>query len=223
MDRRMFVGRVSGAVLAVPLGLHAQPTGKVYRIGILETVPAAQEAANIDALLKGLRELGYVEGRNLTIEYRSADGNAERFPDLAADLVRLKVDLIVTRGTPAAIAARNATRTIPVVMAAMGQPLAVVTSLAHPGGNITGQTTFSKELTAKRIELLRQFVPGFSRVAFLHNMGNPVALPEWEEMKTAANFLGIHADLLDVRNLEDIGSAIEQAVRKHVDAKSSST
>jgi putative ABC transport system substrate-binding protein len=103
-------------------------------------------------------------------------------------------------------------------MAAMGQPLAVVASLARPGGNITGQTTFSTELTAKRIELLKGLIPGCSRVAFLHNMANPVALPEWEETKRAANSLGIQADLLDVRSLEDIGRAIEQAVQRRVDA-----
>jgi putative ABC transport system substrate-binding protein len=118
--------------------LPPQQLGKVYRIGILETVPAAQNAANLDALRKGLRDLGYVEGRNLTIEYRSADGRAEQFPELASELVRLKVDLIVTRGTPAAKAAKNATGTIPVVMVTMGQPRAIVTSLAHPGGTLRG-------------------------------------------------------------------------------------
>ena len=186
MDRRTFIGSVAGGLLTVPLAARAQPVGKVYRIGILETIPAAQNAANLDALRKGLRDLGYVEGRNLIIEYRSADGRAERFPDLASELVRLKVDLIVTRGTPAAKAAKNATGTIPVVMAAMS-PLAVVASFAHPGGNITGVTTFSTELTAKRFELLKELVPNLSRVALLHNMGNPAAPPEWEETKTAAD------------------------------------
>ncbi len=113
-------------LLAGPLVADAQQAGKVYRIGILETIPAARNAANLDALRKGLRDLGYVEGRNLVIEYRSADGRAERFPDLAAELVRLKVDLIVTRGTPAARAAKKATETIPTVMATMGDPHAIV-------------------------------------------------------------------------------------------------
>ena len=101
MDRRTFIGCVVGGLFATPLGARAQPAGKVYRIGILEPIPAAQNVANLDALRKGLRDLGYVEGRNLVIEYRSADGRAERFPDLATELVRLKVDLIMTRGTPA--------------------------------------------------------------------------------------------------------------------------
>jgi putative ABC transport system substrate-binding protein len=217
MDRRTFIGRVAGGLLGAPLAARAQQVGKVYRIGILETIPASRNAANLDALRKGLRDLGYVEGRNLVIEYRSADGRAERFPDLASELVRLKVDLIVTRGTPAAKAAKNATGTVPVVMAAMS-PLAVVASLAHPGGNITGVTTFSTELTGKRIELLKGLVPSLSRVALLHNMGNPAAPPEWEETKTAARSLGLQADLLDVRSQDDLGRAFELAIRQHVDA-----
>ena len=217
MERRNFISGAV-AVLAVPLAAEAQPTGKVYRIGILEAIPAAQNAANLGALRKGMRNLGYVEGRNLIIEYRSADGRAERFPDLASELVRLKVDLIVTRGTPAARAAKNATGTIPVVMATMGDPRAIVASFARPGGNITGVTTFSTELTAKRIELLKELIPNLSRVALLHNMGNPAAPPEWEETKTAARSLGLQAELLDVRSQGDLGRAFELAVRQHVDA-----
>ena len=217
MERRNFISGAV-AVLAAPLAAEAQPTGKVYRIGILEAIPAAQNAANLGALRKGMRNLGYVEGRNLIIEYRSADGRAERFPDLASELVRLKVDLIVTRGTPAARAAKNATGTIPVVMATMGDPRAIVASFARPGGNITGVTTFSTELTAKRIELLKELIPNLSRVALLHNMGNPAAPPEWEETKTAARSLGLQAELLDVRSQGDLGRAFELAVRQHVDA-----
>jgi len=218
MNRRAFLSGLSGALLAAPLAAAAQQAGKVYRIGILETIPAAQNAANLAALRKGLRDLGYVEGRNLIIEYRSADGRAERFPDLASELVRLKVDLIVTRGTPAARAAKNATGTIPVVMATMGDPRAIVASFANPGGNITGVTTFSTELTAKRFELLKELVPNLSRVALLHNMGNPAAPPEWEETKTAARSLGLQAELLDVRSQGDLGRAFELAVRQRVDA-----
>ncbi len=218
MDRRTFIGGVAGSLLAAPLAAPAQQAGKVYRVGILEPIPAAQNAANLDALRKGLRELGYVEGQNLIIEYRSADGRAERFPELASELVRLKVDLLVTRGTPAARAAKNATGTIPVVMATMGDPRAIVASFAHPGGNITGVTTFSTELQAKRIELLKELVPNLSRVALLHNMGNPAAPPEWEETKTAARSLGLQAELLDVRSQGEIGRAFERAVRQHVDA-----
>src|SRR5436190_21118674 len=203
MDRRMFIGGVAGSLLAASLAARAQQGGKIYRIGILEPIPAAQNAANLDALRKGLRELDYVEGRNLVIEYRSADGRAERFPDLASELVRLKVDLIVTRGTPAAIAAKRATETIPVVMATMGGPGAMVPSFAHPGGNIMGVITFSTEPTGKRIEIIKELVPNLSRVALLHNMSNPAVPPEWEETKTAARSLGLQAELLDVRSQEE--------------------
>ena len=218
MDRRAFIAGVAGGLLIVPLALRAQQAGRIYRIGVLEAIPAAQNTANLDALRKGLRELGYVEGRNLVIEYRSADGRAERFPELASELVRLKVDLIVTRGTPAATAAKSAAGAIPVVMATMGDPRAIVTSFAHPGGNVTGLTTFSTELTAKRIELLKELVPNLSRVALLHNMGNPAAQPEWEETRTAARSLGLQAELLDVRTDSDLRRAFELAARRHVDA-----
>ena len=138
MKRREFITLIGGAAAAWPLATRAQQVGKIYRIGILEPIPAARNAANLEALRKGLRELGYVEGRNLIIEYRSADGRAERFPELASELVRLKVDLLVTRGTPAARAAKNATETIPVVMATMGAPGAIVPSFAHPGVILRG-------------------------------------------------------------------------------------
>jgi putative tryptophan/tyrosine transport system substrate-binding protein len=207
-----------GLIAAAPLAVRAQRVGKVYRIGILETIPAARNAANLDALRRGLRELGYVEGRNLVIEYRSADGRAERFPELAAELVGLNVDLIVTRGTPAAKAAKKATERIPMVMATMGDPHAIVGSYAQPGGNVTGVTTFSTELTAKRIELLKELIPRLSRIGLLHNMGNPAAPPEWEETKTAARSLGLQAELLDVRSYDDLGRAFELAIRQHVDA-----
>jgi putative ABC transport system substrate-binding protein len=217
MQRREFVLGLGCVVAARPLATRAQQGAKIYRIGILEWIPADKNAANLEGLRKGLRELGYVEGRNLVIEYRSADGRAERFPDLASELVRLNVDLIVTRGTPATRAVQNATGTIPVVMATMGGPGAIVASFARPGGNITGVITFSTELTAKRVEILKELVPGLSRVALLHNLGNPAVPPEWEETKTAARFLGLEAELLDVRSEADLGRAFDLAVRYHVE------
>ncbi|HET7253690.1 MAG TPA: ABC transporter substrate-binding protein [Xanthobacteraceae bacterium] len=216
MRRREFISLLGGAA-AWPIAARAQQVGKMYRLGILEPIPAARNAANLNALRKGLQELGYVEGRNLVIEYRSADV-ADRFPELASELVRLKVDLIVTRGTPAAIAAKDATGTIPVVMATMGGPGAIVPSFAHPGGNITGVITFSTELTGKRVEIIKELIPNVSRIALLHNMSNPAVPPEWEETKTAARSLGLQAELLDVRSQEDLGRAFELAVRQHVDA-----
>jgi putative tryptophan/tyrosine transport system substrate-binding protein len=205
-------------MMAWPSVSRAQQAGKINRIGILETVPAAQNAANIDALRNGLRKLGHVEGQNLIIEYRSAEGDAARFPDLASELIRLKVDLIVTRGTPAVQAAKNATGAVPVVMAAMGAPFLVVPSLSHPGGNVTGMTTFSEELIGKRIELLKELVPHLSRLALLHNIGNPMGPPEWDEMRTAAGLLAVQTELLDVRREEDLRSSFEAAARHHVDA-----
>jgi putative tryptophan/tyrosine transport system substrate-binding protein len=218
MRRREFIIALGCAAVAWPLPAHAQQAGKKYRIGILETLPAARNVANLNALRNGLRDFGYVEGGNLVIEYRSADGRAERFPELASELVRLNVDLIVARGTPATIAAKNATGTTPVVMAAMGAPGAIVASFARPGGNITGLTTFSTELSAKRVEILKELVPSVSRVGLLHNMGNPAVPPEWEETKTAARALGVQAELLDVRSEGDIGRAFELAARQRVDA-----
>ena len=205
-------------VLAAPLPARAQQARRTFRLGILEPVPATQNAANLDALRAALRELGYVEGRNLIIEYRSADGRADRYADLAAELVRLRVDAIVTRGTPAARAAKEATSTIPMVMATMGDPRAIVASFARPGGNITGVTTFSTELIGKRLELLKELVPRLARVGLLHNMSNPAAPPEWEETRSAARALGLQAELLDVRSEGDLARAFERAGRPRLDA-----
>jgi putative ABC transport system substrate-binding protein len=185
---------------------------------MLETISPALNAPQLDAFRQGLRELGYLEGQQYAIEYRSADGRAERFPELAAELVRLRVDLIVARGTPAAIAAKNATGTIPVIMSSVGDPLLIVDSLARPGGNVTGLSAFVNEMTSKRLDLIKELVPAMSRIALLHNMSNPVAPPQWEETRTAALSLGIQAELLDVRNREDLSRAFETGVRQRVDA-----
>lgn len=140
INRRAFLSSLIGAGLAAPLAVEAQQPEKLYRIGMVERTSAGINAANIQAFRQGLRELGYVEGESFGIEYRSADGQDQRFPGLASELVRLKVDLILTRGTPAALAAKNATGTIPVVIIGVGDPVGqgLVASLAHPGGNVTG-------------------------------------------------------------------------------------
>ena len=218
LDRRTFISSVAAMLFVAQRIAHGQEAKKFYRIGILEPIPASKNVANLDALRRGLRDLGYVEGRNLTIEYRSSDGRAERFPELASELVRLKVDLIVTRGTPATTAARTATATIPVVMATMGDPRVNVTSFARPGGNVTGVTTFSTELTAKRIELLKELVPSMSRVALLHNMENPAVPAEWEETKRAAESIGVQPQLLDVRSGDDLSRAFKAAIQQRADA-----
>jgi putative ABC transport system substrate-binding protein len=216
MRRREFISLV-GAAVAWPIAARAQQ-GKRFRIGMLETISPALNAAHLSAFRDGLRELGYVEGQNYTIEYRSADGRADRFPDLAAELVRLGVDLIMVRGTPAAMAAKSATGTIPVVMASVGDPLLIIDSLARPGSNVTGLSAFVNEMANKRLELIRELVPAMSRIALFANMSNPVSLSQWEDTKTAARTLGLQAELLDVRSRDDVGRAFETAVRKRVDA-----
>jgi len=191
-------------------------------VGVLETVSADRNRDNLDALLRGLRERGYVEGQNLRLEYRSADGRAERFLDLATELIHLPVDLIVTRGTPAAKAAKAATEMIPIVMAAIGEPLAVgvVTSLARPGGNVTGLSAFVTELAGKRLELLKEARPSIVRVGFLQNMGNPVSPPQWEASQAAAKVLGLSAEFFDVRSTNDIASAFAKIASDRFDALS---
>ena len=220
MRRREFIKLLGGAAVW-PLTAHAQQSAsKLYRIGMLETVPSALNVANMSAFRKGLQELGYAEGNNYVIEYRSADGFPERFPQLASELVRLPVDIIVTRGTPAAVAAKSATTTIPVVMASSGDPVRVglVASLARPGGNITGSSSVTTDPSGKRVELVKELVAGISRFAFLGNMGNPVVPKEWDETKKAASTFGLEADLLDVRGKADIDRAFETAISRRVDA-----
>ena len=219
MRRRGFVS--AGAAFALlPFSAAGQIAGKVYRIGVLETLPLDQNRANLDALLRGLRERGYVEGRNLQIEYRSPAGSADKFPSLATELVRLPVDLIVTRGTPAAKAAKAVTDAVPIVMAAIGEPLGIgiVAELAYPGGNVTGLSAFAKELAGKRMELLKEASPSLTRIGFLANMRNPAAPPAWEAIKTAAAALGLSAQLLDVHAETDIANAFAIVERQRLDA-----
>jgi putative ABC transport system substrate-binding protein len=220
LTRRKFICLVATAA-AWPLHARAQqPARKVWRIGLLETTAPALNAANLDALRAGLRKLGYVEGQNLVIDYRSADGQIERFPELAAELVRGSVDLIITRGTPAVMAAKHATAAIPVVMAAGGEPVVtgVVTGLARPGGNVTGLSAITNALIPKRLELLTEVVSGIKRIAFLHNMSNPIGRSQWEELKSAARSLGIEPQLLDARNSEDIDRAFDAATVQRANA-----
>ena len=208
-----------GVALAA-IGVAAQPADKVYRIGMLERTAASVNTANIEAFRQGLRALGYAEGKNLVIEYRSADGRDERFRDLAAELVGQKVDLILTRGTPAALAAKNAAGgTIPVVITGVGDPVAqgIVASLARPGGNITGLSATVTEIYPKRVELLSELVPRATRIAVLFNMSNPAIPRQWREVERAARSLGLQAQLLDVRRVEDLRPAFDAATRQRAD------
>jgi putative ABC transport system substrate-binding protein len=172
----------------------------------------------LNALRQGLRDLGYVEGSEFIFEYRSAEGKGDRFADLATELVRQKVDVIVTRGTPAVIAAKAATATIPVVMAAIGEPLLVIRSLAHPGGNVTGLSAFVTDLQAKRVDLLKNTFPDLRRIAALLNMGNPNSLPQWKEIEAAANLLGLQSQLLEVRQRADFEAAFDKAAAQRAEA-----
>lgn len=212
------VGGVIGALLALPTAAQAQPAPKLWRIGILETLPEADNAANLAALRLGLRERGHIEGQHYAFIYRSPKTRVESYAGLAAELVQLKVDLIVTRGTPAAIAAKAATQSIPVVMAAIGDPLMVTASLSRPGGNLTGLTSISTDLEAKRVQILRELVPKARHVAALYDMSNPVFARRWPEVQAAARGLGLQASLLDVRDGGEIEAAFDALKAKRIDA-----
>jgi putative ABC transport system substrate-binding protein len=211
MQRRDFIRILGSATVAWPLAAYAQQPKKIWRIGMLETVAAPLKTADYDAFLTGMEALGYVEGRDFKIEYRSVDGHPDRFQKLAQDLVSQNVDLITTRGTPAAFAAKNATKTIPVVMAAIGDPLLVVASLARPGGNITGLSAFVNDLMGKRTELLRDMLPGLSWVGALLNMSNRSQPPQWTEIQKTARTNGVEAQLFDVRSAADLATALDDA------------
>jgi len=191
IERRRFIEIIVGALLAAPLAAEAQQSGKVYRIVFLGASSPELESELVAAFREGLRDLGYIEGQNIMIEYRWAEGRYDRYPAFVAEAVRHKVDVIVTAGTPAALAAKEGTRTLPIVMAAIGDPIAsgVVSSVARPGGNITGSTSMTPEIDAKRLELLKELVPGASRIAILWNPANPGNRPRIGEMKAAAKAL----------------------------------
>jgi len=200
-----------------PLLARAQPR-RVVRVGVLETASLRLNAENFDRFRKAMAERGYVEGPSLVILYRSAEGHTERFAELAAELVRLKVDLILTRGTPATQAAKRATATIPIVMAAVSDPVQsrLAASLARPGGNVTGLTSATAELAPKRLELLKALVPKMTRVAAYGNHANVAAAASWKEIEIAARAMGLEAQLLDVRTSEQIAPAFAEAARQGV-------
>ena len=220
MERRRFIEVIAGCLLAAPLRADAQPAAKVPRIGFLGNSTAALEANLVGPFREGLRELGYVEGRNILIEYRWAEGKNERLPALIAELIALKVDVIVTAGTPAALAVKKATTSIPLVMAAVGDPIGVglVASLARPGGNVTGLSAIAPELEGKRLELLREVVPRLSHIAVLWNPDNPFQPGSLKEARAAAQVLGIKVQLLGVRTAEDFPAAFAAILKERPDA-----
>lgn len=209
---------VALALLLVPLVVEAHQTGRVYRVGVLETVPSA---ANLAALRRGLAELGYVEGQNLAIEHRSADGRTTRLADLAHELVRLNVDAIVTQGTPAALAAKQATTTVPIVMGSSGDPAAegVVASFARPGGNVTGFHVMAPpEMGGKRLRLLKEMVPALSRVAVLWNSGNLYVALLVRDTETVARAMGVKLQTVGFRSRWNFDAAFEEAILGQTDA-----
>ncbi len=210
MERRTFLVMISGGCLAAPLAAEGQQPAKVPRIGLLlgGSPSVGISSERIEAFRQGLRELGYVEGKNLAIEYRWAEGKPERFPDFAAELVRLKVDVIVAHTTPAALAAKNATEALPIVMVIVADPVGsgLVRNLPRPGGNITGLSFLAADLGAKQLQLLKEAVPTISRVGVLRIPANPAHTLILRGMETAAPTLRVTLQILDVRVVDDLES-----------------
>ena len=207
-------------VFAAPLAADAQQPAKTGRIGMLRTGSPSDRVEEIEAFRKGLRELGYVEGQNIAIEFRFAEGREEGLPDLAAELVRLKVDVLVANGAVAIRAAKQATTTIPIVMAEVGDPVrtGLVASLARPGGNITGSTILGPELGPKRLQLLKEVVPKLSRVAFLWNPANPSNRLHFEDIQRGAKALGVALQSLEIQSPDGFDSAFTAITRERPDA-----
>ena len=207
MRRKLLIALGAGAFW-LPLA-DAQQSGTAPRIGFLSAAPLSSITARTEAFLKGLRDLGYTEKQNIVVEWRSADETWDRLPALAAELVRLKVAVIVTAEGPATLAAKKATSTIPIVMAQSGDPVAigVVASLAHPGGNVTGMSTLSTELPGKQVELLKEAVPQLSRLAVLSNPANPLSEAAWKHVQQAARALGLQLQTVTVRDPKEFAGA----------------
>jgi putative ABC transport system substrate-binding protein len=218
------IGLALGAIfLTLSCPAEAQQPGKIPRIGFLGLTSPSANAARIEAFRQGLRELGYVEGKNIVIEWRHHEGKIDRLPALAAELVHLKVDVIITVGPPAAGAAKEATATIPIVMMQVGDPVGsgFVASLARPGRNITGWSSLAPELNGKRLELLKEIVPGLSRVAVFGTSTSPDNAPSLKEVELAAEALKVQLQYLDVRDArdpKDIGAAFRAAGKGRAEA-----
>src|SRR3989454_5688285 len=222
MERRTFLATLVGGLLAAPLAAEAQPREKLPRVGYLSPGSPSEpfRRRRFEAFRQGLRELGYVEGQNIAIESRWAEGRYERYFALAADLVRLKVDVIVAVGGRATQDAQQATRTIPIVMSVVIDPLGsgLVASLARPGGNVTGLTIMASDLVGKQFEVLKEVVPKVSRVALLWNPANPGSAPQLREAEAAARALGVRLQTLEARGPQEIDSAFAAMTRERAGA-----
>ena len=220
MDRRAFISCITLGLLAAPLAAEAEQPGKVYRIGYAMSRAASEDQHLLDAARDGRRDLGYVEGQNIALEVRWAEGRYERFPAIVAELISHRVDVLVVATTPGALAAKNATRTIPVVMTAVGDPVVsgLVASLRRPGGNLTGLSLLNPTVHGKRLELLKQALPSIAHVAVLTNLGNPIHTIFLRESQAAAQTLGVHLQPIKVQRREDLDEAFTVAARGHADA-----
>jgi putative ABC transport system substrate-binding protein len=217
IDGRLpFVVSITLITLAAGFTAHAQQSMKVPLVGFLVPASASSYSARIEAFRQGLRELGYIEGQNIIIEYRYTEGKSDRLAVLASELVQLKVDVIVTGTTPAIQAAKKTTSTIPIVMAEVADPVAVgfVANLARPGGNITGFTTLSPDLDGKRLELLKEILPNVTRVAFIWDSANSADRIRFKQVQRAAQALAITLQSLGVRNPTELAGAFEAAIRE---------
>ncbi len=203
----------------MPLATEAQPARRIPRLCFLTFDPGTPQSSRFAPFFQALRDLGYVDGQTITIDYLSAEGRGERFPALAADCVRLKADIIVVTTTPATQAAESATRTIPIVMYGLGDPVAtgLVASLARPGGNVTGVTQMSSGLAAKRLELLKEAVPRISRVLVLSYLVDPIAAPQVKELESAAHSLGVKLLVRDIRTADDLPAAFDAGARERAE------
>jgi ABC-type uncharacterized transport system substrate-binding protein len=219
MRRREFITLIGGAAVAWPFTAGAQQPKKIPRLCFLTFDPGTLESTRFKPFFQALRDLGYVDGQTITIDYLSVDGQGERFPVLAAECLRLKADIIVVTTTPAAKAAKNATGTIPIVMYPLGDPVVtgLVASLNRPGGNVTGLTFMASGLAAKRLELLKEAVPKISRVLVLSYRVDPIAAPQLKELEVAADSLGVKLLVRDIRTADDIPAAFEAGVREGVE------
>jgi putative tryptophan/tyrosine transport system substrate-binding protein len=219
MNRREFITLLGGAAAGWPLVARAQPSGKVYRIGFLGVTSYAEYSRLVDALRAGLLRIGYEEGKNIVIEFRWAEGRYDRVPELAAELVKLNIDLLVAPATPGALAAKQATSTIPIVII-VGDPVAggLVSSLARPGGNLTGLAFFFAEICAKRVELIKEAIPSLTRVAVLVNPANPATPIPLATMQHTAGALKVDLVPIEVKARDDIAAAISTVATRQAQA-----
>ena len=217
--RREFITLLGGAAAAWPLAARGQQREKLPTIGFLGAASASATKSWLDAFVARLRELGWIEGRTVAIEIRWAEGRRERVAEIAAEFVQLKVDVIVTSATPPTLAAKQATAVIPIVFAAVSDPVGpgLVASLARPGGNVTGLANQTSDTAGKKLELLREAVPGLRRLAIMGNVGNPASVLEMGEVQATARTLGLEVTTSEIRRAEDIAPAFE-ALKDRADA-----